>query len=65
MKTKFASTTLLAAVTALGLGTAPAFAAAPSVNSGYKFSDFWGDVPAQHTTTPRRLGSRVWSSVIA
>jgi hypothetical protein len=51
MKTKFASTTLFAAVTALGLGIAPAFAAAPSVNSGYKFPDFWGDVAAEHATT--------------
>jgi hypothetical protein len=51
MKTKFASTTLLAAVTAVGLGITPAIAAAPSVNSGYKFSDFWGDVPAEHATT--------------
>jgi hypothetical protein len=51
MKTKVTSTTLFAAVTVLGLGIAPAFAAGPSVSSGYKFSDFWGDVPAEHATT--------------
>ena len=47
MKTRFTSTTLLAAVTALGLGAAPAFANTPSANSGYEFTDFWGNVAAQ------------------
>jgi hypothetical protein len=42
---------LLAAVAALGLGIAPALAAGPSNSNGYEFPDFWGDVPAQQTTT--------------
>jgi hypothetical protein len=49
MKTRFTSSTLLAAVAMLGLGVAPALAAGPSNNSGYEFSDFWGDIPAQQT----------------
>ena len=51
MKTRFTSNTLLAAVAALGLGIAPAVAAGPSNSSGYEFPDFWGNVPAQQTTT--------------
>jgi hypothetical protein len=51
MKTKFASNTLLAAVVTLGLGIAPALAAGPSNSNGYEFPDFWGDAPAQQTTT--------------
>ena len=47
MKTRFTSTTLLAAVTALGLGIVPALAAAPNANSGYEFPDFWGTETAQ------------------
>jgi hypothetical protein len=47
MKTKLTSTTLLAAVTVLGLGVAPAFAANMNDASGYAFPDFWGTAPAQ------------------
>ena len=46
MKTRFTST-LLTAVTVLGLGVAPALAASPSAISGYEFPDFWGTEPAQ------------------
>ncbi len=47
-------TTLLAALAALGLGIAPAFAADLSGNSGYTYPDFWGtdavqQVPAAKT----------------
>jgi hypothetical protein len=38
---------LLAAVTALGLGVAPAFAADGQSNSGYVYPNFWGDQAAQ------------------
>ena len=51
MRTKFTSSTLLAAVATVGLGIAPALAAGPSNSNGYAFPDFWGDVPAQQTTT--------------
>ena len=51
MKTRLTSNTLLAAVAALGLGIAPAMAAGPSNSNGYEFPDFWGDAPAQQTTT--------------
>jgi hypothetical protein len=44
MRTRFTSTTLLAAVTVLALGAAPAFAAN---TSGYEFPDFWGTARAQ------------------
>ena len=47
MKTRFTSTTLLAAVTVLGLGVAPSFAANTNDASGYAFPDFWGTAPAQ------------------
>jgi hypothetical protein len=47
MKTRFTSATLLAAVTVLGLGVAPAFAADANANSGYVYPDFWGDEAAQ------------------
>ena len=51
MKTK----TILATALALGLGSMSAMAAtttnAPSGNSGYAFSDFWGQEPAQHETS--------------
>ena len=46
MKTRFTST-LLTAVTVLGLGVAPALAASPSAIGGYEFPDFWGTEPAQ------------------
>jgi hypothetical protein len=49
MRTRFTSSTLLAAVATLGLGIAPALAAGPSNRNGYEFPDFWGDVPAQQT----------------
>jgi hypothetical protein len=35
-------TTLLAAVAAIGLGIAPAFAADMQSNSGYTYPNFWG-----------------------
>ena len=38
---------LLAAVTALGLGVAPAFAADVQSNSGYVYPNFWGTEAAQ------------------
>jgi hypothetical protein len=47
MNTRFTSTTLLAAVTALGLGIAPAFAADANAAGGYVFPDYSGDAPAQ------------------
>jgi hypothetical protein len=47
MKTKLTSTTLLAAVTVLGLGVAPAFAANVNDASGYAFPGFWGAPSAQ------------------
>ena len=56
MRTRFTSSALLAAITALG----PAMAAGPSNGSGYEFPDFWGDAPAQQTTTahaPSQAGS--------
>jgi hypothetical protein len=56
MKTRFASNTLLATVVALGLGIAPARAAGPSGSNGYEFPDFWGDAPAQQTTTAHAPG---------
>ena len=59
MKTKFASSTLLAAVAAVGLGIAPALAAGPSNSSGYEFPDSWGNVPAQQTTTTAQVPSQV------
>ena len=40
-------TKLLAAVAALGLGIAPAFAADLSSNSGYAYPNFWGTETAQ------------------
>jgi hypothetical protein len=40
-------TTLLAAVAAVGLGIAPAFAADMQGNSGYMYPDFWGTDAAQ------------------
>ena len=51
MRTKFTSSTLLAAVVTIGLGIAPALAAGPSNSSGYVFPDFWGDAAAQQTAT--------------
>jgi hypothetical protein len=42
---------LLATVVALGLGIAPALAAGPSNSNGYEFPNFWGNAPAQQTTT--------------
>jgi hypothetical protein len=39
--------TLLAAVAALGLGVAPAFAADMQSNSGYTYPDFWGTETVQ------------------
>lgn len=45
MKIRYSSTMLLAAVTALGLGIAPAVAAdanSASVASGYVYPGFWG-----------------------
>ena len=38
---------LLAAVTALGLGVAPAFAADVQSNSGYVYPNFWGTEATQ------------------
>ena len=54
MRTRFTSSTLLAAAATVGLGIAPALAAGPSNDSGYAFPDFWGNPPAQQkvTTTP-------------
>jgi hypothetical protein len=40
-------TTLLAAVAAMELGIAPAFAADLSSNSGYVYPNFWGTETAQ------------------
>jgi hypothetical protein len=40
-------TMLLAAVTALGLGVAPAFAADVQSNSGYVYPNFWGTEATQ------------------
>jgi len=51
MRTRFTSNTLFATVVALGLGIAPALAAGPSNSNGYEFPNFWGDAPAQQTTT--------------
>lgn len=50
MTIRFTSNVLLAAATALRLGIAPALAGAIN-SSGYQFPDFWGDTPAQQTTT--------------
>ncbi len=48
MKSGLRSTLLLAAAAAVALSTTPAFASDASDSSGgYKFSNFWGDVPAQ------------------
>lgn len=51
MKTK-KMTIILTTAVALGLGSMSAMAAAtpndPSGSSGYAFSDFWGQEPAQH-----------------
>jgi hypothetical protein len=44
-------TTLLAAVAALGLVAAPAFAADQASNSGYMYPNFWGDQTAQRAPT--------------
>jgi hypothetical protein len=46
-------TTLLAAVAALGLGVAPAFAADQASNSGYVYPDFWGNHAAQSAPTAK------------
>ena len=46
MRTRFTSSTLLAAAATVGLGIAPALAAGPSNNSGYAFPDFWGNAAA-------------------
>jgi hypothetical protein len=51
MRTRFTSNTLLATVVALGLGIAPALAVGPSNINGYEFPNFWGNAPAQQTTT--------------
>ena len=40
-------TTLLAAVAAVGLSIAPAFAADMGSNSGYMYPDYWGTETAQ------------------
>ena len=40
-------TMLLAAVTALGLGVPPAFAADVQSNSGYMYPNFWGTEATQ------------------
>jgi hypothetical protein len=56
MRTKFTSSTLLAAVAALGLGIAPAFAADLSSNSGYTYPDFWGDQAAQQAPAAQVSG---------
>ena len=55
MRTKFTSSTLLAAVATVGLGITPALAAGPSNSSGYEFPGFWGDMPAQQTTTAAHI----------
>ena len=47
MNTRFTSTTLLAAITAVGLSIAPAFADAQTGNSGYVFPRFGEGAPAQ------------------
>ena len=47
MNTRFTSTTLLAAITALGLSIAPALANAQTGNSGYVFPRYGEGVPAQ------------------
>jgi hypothetical protein len=47
MRRKTMRTTLLAAVTALGLGAAPAFAADVQSNSGYVYPNFWGSEATQ------------------
>ena len=44
-------TTLLAAVAALGLGAAPAFAADQAGDSGYMYPNFWGDQAALRAPT--------------
>jgi hypothetical protein len=44
-------TTLLAAVAALGLVAAPAFAADQASNSGYMYPNFWGDQTAERAPT--------------
>jgi hypothetical protein len=67
MKTRLTSTTLLAAITALGLGVVPALAAGPNANSGYEFPDFWGTAAAQQApsaqTANRADGSGVGTYV--
>lgn len=50
MKTRVSSTTLLAAVAALGLSIAPAVAADANT-SGYVYPDFWGTAPAQSSSS--------------
>jgi hypothetical protein len=47
MRRETMRTKLLAAVAALGLGAAPAFAADLSSNSGYLYPNFWGNEAAQ------------------
>jgi hypothetical protein len=54
MKTRFSSITLLAAVTALGLGIAPAVAAdanSASAVSGYVYPGFWGTPAGQSSSS--------------
>jgi hypothetical protein len=46
-------TTLLAAVAALGLVAAPAFAADQASNSGYMYPNFWGAQTAQRAPTAK------------
>jgi hypothetical protein len=68
MRTKFTSSTLLAAVATIGLGIAPALAAGPSnsTGNGYEFPNFWGDAPAQQTTAanvPNQAGVSIGTYV--
>ena len=57
-------TTLLAAVAAMGLGIAPAFAADLSSNSGYVYPDFWSTETAQQQAPTAKVPAQTSGSAI-
>lgn len=56
-------TTLLAAVAAMGLGIAPAFAADMQSNSGYVFPNFWGTAAVQQAPAAKAPAQSQGSSI--
>ena len=57
-------TTVIAAVAALGLGIAPAFAADMQSNSGYAYPNFWGTNTAQQQAPAAKTPAQTSGSSI-